>query len=64
MSFLPGLRETPVFKFLLWLTEPVLSPLRSLLSKHLPENFSKVDFSPIAAYLILIILRALITGFL
>ena len=62
LSFIPGLRDSGVFKFLYWLTEPVLSPVRSFLGKFLPENVSAIDFSPIAVYFIIILARSIIVS--
>jgi YggT family protein len=47
--FLPP--TNPVLRFLRFLTEPVFSPCRQLLSRILPSNWRRFDFSPILALL-------------
>ncbi|MCL2059465.1 MAG: YggT family protein [Oscillospiraceae bacterium] len=60
LSFLPGLRETKVAAFINWVTEPVLQPARSVISKFMPDGAPQVDFSPIATYLAIMLLRTVL----
>ena len=57
LSFLPGLRETKAAAFVNWATEPVLQPARSIIDRFMPEGAPPVDFSPIATYLAIMLLR-------
>ncbi len=48
--------NNPIFRFLYIITEPFLSPFRSIM----PRSSLGLDFSPIIAYLFLEVLRAII----
>ncbi len=50
----------PLYRFLIRVTEPVLSPLRRIL----PLQGGGFDFSPVAAFLAVWILQAVLTGLL
>ncbi|HOM01391.1 MAG TPA: YggT family protein [Acetivibrio sp.] len=49
-------------KFILQLTEPILSPIRNLLENTSFGRNSMVDFSPIIAFLILMIISGFINN--
>ena len=42
------------------LTEPLLSPIRAQLSKHLPEGFRQIDLSPMVLLLLIWFIREII----
>ncbi len=48
--------NNPIFGFLYTITEPFLSPFRSLM----PKSSLGLDFSPILAYLFIEVLRAIL----
>ncbi|HEY5584481.1 MAG TPA: YggT family protein [Ruminiclostridium sp.] len=64
ISWLPVSRDNKLVDLLFSITEPVLAPIRSMLSKSsLMKNsmLSMMDFSPIVAYILIIVLRNVIT---
>lgn len=52
--FLPP--TSVVVRLLRYLTEPVLAPCRKLLTRFLPYNWRRFDFSPVLALLLIQIL--------
>ncbi len=42
------------------LTEPLLSPIRAQLNKHLPESFRQIDLSPMVLLLLIWFVREII----
>jgi uncharacterized protein YggT (Ycf19 family) len=42
------------------LTEPLLSPIRAQLNKHLPESFRQIDLSPMVLLLLIWFIREII----
>ena len=64
LSFIPGLRDNQIARLVYWLTEPVLTPARTLLSKFQSGETPMMDFSPIVTYIALIILRSVIQSFM
>lgn len=46
--------------FLNRIVEPVLAPLRRLLANVLPSNWQRLDWSPLAAWLLIWLLRELL----
>lgn len=42
------------------LTEPLLSPIRAQLNKHLPESFRQIDLSPMVLMLLIWFVREII----
>lgn len=57
MSFFPVDRSQPVVKLVFDLTEPILAPIRNLL----PQT-GMLDFSPMVAILLVILLEPLLTS--
>jgi uncharacterized protein YggT (Ycf19 family) len=52
--------QSPFLNFLGRIIEPVLVPLRRILANMLPSNWQRVDWSPLAALLLLWMLRELL----
>lgn len=44
------------------MTEPLLSPIRAQLNKHLPESWNAVDLSPLVLLLLVWLVRAIHEG--
>ena len=44
------------------MTEPLLSPIRAQLNKHLPESWNAVDLSPLVLLLLVWLVRAILLG--
>ncbi|HBH12159.1 MAG: Uncharacterized protein XD91_0215 [Clostridiales bacterium 38_11] len=63
MSYIPSLRTSRFYEIIFQFTEPILYPLRELLFK-IGLNKGMIDFSPIAAFLLLSIIRNLILSIL
>jgi len=64
ITWLPVSRENKLVDLLHTVTEPVLAPIRSMLSKSsLLQNsmLSMMDFSPIVAFILISVLRNVIT---
>lgn len=60
ISWLPVSRDNKAVDLLYTITEPVLSPIRNMLSKSSFINnsmFSMMDFSPLVAFILIGILR-------
>ena len=64
LSFIPGIRNNKIVNIIYWLTEPVLSPARSLLGKFKAGESLPVDLSPVLTFFAIIILRIIIQGFM
>lgn len=63
ISWLPVSRNNKLIDLLYTITEPVLSPIRNMLSRSSFMNnsmFSMIDFSPIVAFILIGVLRNLI----
>ncbi len=52
--------QSPFTHFLSRIIEPVLTPLRRILSNVLPANWQRMDWSPVAAWLLLWLARELL----
>lgn len=63
ISWLPVSRDNKAIDLLYTITEPVLTPIRNMLSRSSFMNnsmFSMIDFSPIIAFLLIGVLRRVI----
>lgn len=63
LSWLPMFRDNRIVDVLYAVTEPVLAPIRNMLSRSSFMNnsmFSMMDFSPIVAFLLINVLRNVI----
>lgn len=63
ISWLPVSRDNRAVDLLYAITEPVLAPIRNMLSRSSIMNnsmFSMMDFSPIVAFLLISVLRNVI----
>ncbi len=60
VSWLPVRRENPLIRALFTVTEPILSPIRSIISKSSIGKNTMFDFSPIVAFLILSLISSLL----
>lgn len=63
ISWLPVSRDNKLVDLLYAITEPVLAPIRRMLEKSSLMNnsaFSMIDFSPIAAFILIGVLRNVI----
>jgi len=59
MSWIPSLTRNPIGKLVYSLTEPILSPMRKLVSKLSGNGRSMmIDFSPILAFILLWFLQS------
>jgi uncharacterized protein YggT (Ycf19 family) len=52
--------QSPFTHFLNRIVEPLLIPLRRILANALPSNWQRVDWSPLAAMLVMWIVRELL----
>ena len=59
LSWIPGM-QNGFTAFIFNITEPVLKPIRTLLSKISFFNRMMIDFSPIAAFILLYIIEEII----
>jgi YggT family protein len=62
ISWLPIPRENKFIELLYAITEPVLGPIRNLLNRSSFLANSMFDFSPIAAFLLVDIIRNMISN--
>jgi YggT family protein len=62
LSWIPQARDSKWGNILSMLLEPILSPVRKLLSKIEAIRNLPIDLSPIAAYFILSILQSLLSS--
>ena len=53
ISWLPIDRDNPIVQFIYQVTEPVLAPIRNLISKSSMGGGLMIDFSPIVAWLLI-----------
>lgn len=63
ISWLPVSRNNKLIDLLYAVTEPVLAPIRNMLSRSSFMNnsmFSMIDFSPIVAFILIGVLRSLL----
>ncbi|MFH0926377.1 MAG: YggT family protein [bacterium] len=51
-----------IIRFLYQVTEPVLAPIRKILSKWIPSYRIGIDFSPFVLWLIIVFLRVFLVG--
>lgn len=66
VSWLPINRDNPILQFIYQVTEPILAPIRNLISRSSIGGGMMIDFSPIVAwlliqYLIIPLINSLIT---
>ena len=59
LSFFPEIRASKIAYFIYQLTEPILAPCRALLEK-LGLGMGMLDFSPILAFILLDLIRAIV----
>ncbi len=52
--------QSPFTQFLSRIIEPVLTPLRRILAKVLPANWQRMDWSPLAAWVVIWLTRELL----
>ena len=52
--------QSPFTQFLNRIIEPVLTPLRRLLANILPANWQRMDWSPLAAWVLIWLARELL----
>ena len=65
LSWVPSVHDNKIVKLLFALTEPILSPIRSLLNKTpLGGPGMILDFSPIIAFFLLSLVQNIILGLL
>lgn len=55
MSWFDRSQSNPISQFLVQLTEPIVAPIRSLL-----PSMGMIDFSPLVAILVLLVLRMML----
>jgi YggT family protein len=60
MSWIPPLRNGPIGKIVTGLVDPLLSPIRKLVSKSPLGGGMPLDFSPIIALFLLMFLRNIV----
>ena len=64
-SWLPISRDNPIVRLLYVVTEPVVGPVRALIRKSpLGGPGMMIDFSPLIAYFLIMILSSVLVGFL
>ncbi len=63
LSWIPGLRNSPLYSIFSQITEPILYPVRRLFNNS-PIGGSGVDFSPIIALIFLSIVENILLGFI
>ena len=59
-SWIPQVRQSKLGEMLFMLTEPIVAPMRSLLRRIPALARLPMDFSPLATYLVLILLERLV----
>lgn len=62
-SWIPAGRDNQFMALIYRISEPILAPIRQMLAKT-PLGGTMIDFSPIAAFLLLSIVRKFIVGLL
>ncbi|MGI6563567.1 MAG: YggT family protein [Clostridia bacterium] len=60
LSWLPMQRTGPIMNILYQLTEPILGPIRNLISRSSIGNNMMLDISPIIAFLLISVIRNII----
>ena len=60
MSWLPAVRQSPLGDLISRLTEPVLTPIRRVLSRYVRSGM--FDWSPVAAFVLIYVLRSIISA--
>ena len=63
LSWIPGLDGTAFSDFLYTVTEPLVAPIRALCDRFGWFRNSPLDFSFMIAYLLLMLVQTLISGF-
>ncbi|MBZ4646554.1 MAG: YggT family protein [Petroclostridium sp.] len=53
VSWLPINRDNPILQFIYQVTEPILAPIRNLISRSSIGGGMMIDFSPIVAWLLI-----------
>jgi YggT family protein len=53
ISWLPINRDNPILQFIYQVTEPILAPIRNLISRSSIGGGMMIDFSPIVAWLLI-----------
>lgn len=57
MSWFDSSQSNPISQFLVQLTEPIVAPIRALL-----PSMGMIDFSPLVAILVLLVLRMMLSA--
>lgn len=60
LSWIPGLYNNPIAQFVYRLTEPILGPIRRMLDRSPIGGGMGLDFSPIIAYFVIMIIQKII----
>lgn len=60
LSWFPIPRDNPLYRILYQLTEPILGPIRNLISKSAIGSNLMLDFSPIVAFILIDVIRNII----
>ncbi len=64
ISWIPVSRDSQIIRLLYQLTEPILGPIRSIVSRSAIGQNMMLDFSPIIAFLLISVVRNIIIRFL
>lgn len=64
LSWIPINKSSRIVEFLYMITEPILGPIRGMIEKSPFGKNMMFDFSPIIAFLLIRLVRALILSFL
>lgn len=63
-SWIPRAYDSPIVKFIVQITEPILTPIKKLIDKSIfGGKGSMLDFSPLVAFFLLNILQNFIRNF-
>ncbi len=60
LSWVPNMRDNQIVRFIYQVTEPMLSPVRSMIERSSFGRNMMIDFSPIIVFLILGILKRIL----
>ncbi len=60
LSWVPNMRDNQIVRFIYQITEPMLSPVRSMIERSSFGRNMMIDFSPIIVFLILGILKRIL----
>jgi YggT family protein len=63
LSWIPNLANTKFASILYNFTEPILAPVRALISKIMKDRYSMIDFSTIAVILVAMIIQVIISPY-